>query len=114
MGLINLERRKYREAINNFKVIMNRYPRFHMAYYATAEAYRLMGDMRNALMTMKQADDLVRAYVHNPKGNPLDRPTIQAGTANNGKRMTTRPKPKRKSWTASTSSSPSAAHPTHS
>lgn len=85
LGLVNLERGKYKEAIKDFNVITQRYPRFHIAYYAKSEAYRLMGDIRNAMYAIKQGDDLVRAYVHNPERNALDRPTIQAGKANDGR-----------------------------
>ena len=84
LGLVNLERGKYREALSDFAVINRRYPRFHPALYARAEAYRLMGDMRSAMQNARAADELVRAYVTNPEKNPLDRPAIQAGTANNG------------------------------
>lgn len=84
LGLVNLERGDYREALKNFDVIKKRYPRFHPAYYAIAEALRLSGDMRGAVQSMKTADELVRGYVKNPEKNPLDRPTIQAGTANSG------------------------------
>lgn len=84
LGLVNLERGKYREALRNFDVIKKRYPRFHPAYYASAEALRLSGDMRGAVQNFHKADELVHAYVKNPEKNPLDRPTIQAGTANSG------------------------------
>lgn len=84
LGLVNLERGKYREALANFEVINKRYPRFHPAYYARAEAFRLMGNMKAALQNAHVGDELVRAYVTNPGKNPLDRPAIQAGTANNG------------------------------
>jgi len=84
LGLVNLERGKYREALKNFDVINKRYPRFHPAFYARAEAFRLMGNMKAAMQNAHIGDELVRAYVTNPEKNPLDRPTIQAGTANNG------------------------------
>lgn len=84
LGLVNLERGKYREALANFDVINKRYPRFHPAFYARAEAFRLMGNMKAALQSAHIGDELVRAYVRNPEKNPLDRPAIQAGTANNG------------------------------
>lgn len=84
LGLVNLERADYRAALGNFDAIARRYPRFHPAFYARAEALQKMGDMRAALQSMHHADELVRAYVKNPERNPLDRPTIQAGTANDG------------------------------
>lgn len=84
LGLVNLERGKHRDALRNFDIIKKRYPRFHPAYYASAEALRLAGDMRGAMQNFRHADELVHAYVKNPEKNPLDRPTIQAGTANTG------------------------------
>ena len=84
LGLVNLERGEYRAALGNFKAIAARYPRFHPAYYAQAEAYQKMGDIRAAMQCVHQGDGIVRAYVKNPERNPLDRPTIQAGTANDG------------------------------
>ena len=84
LGLVNLERGRYKEALQDFSVISKRYPRFHPAYYAQAEAMRLMGNMRGAMQFARQGDELVRSYVKNPEKNPLDRPTIQAGTSNAG------------------------------
>lgn len=84
LALVNLERGRYDDAIAGFEVISRRYPRFHHALYARAEAYRLKGDMRTAMQLARQGDELVRAYVRNPEKNPLDRPAIQAGTANSG------------------------------
>lgn len=86
LGLVNLERGRYKEALNDFAAISKRYPRFHPAYYAQAEAMRLMGNMRGAMQLARRGDDLVRSYVKNPEKNPLDRPTIQSGTANSGQR----------------------------
>lgn len=86
LGLVNLERGEYREAVSDFDVITRRYPRFYPAYYARAEALRQSGNMRAALQSAHLGDELVRAYVKNPEKNPLDRPTIQAGTANTGER----------------------------
>lgn len=85
LGLVNLERGRYRDAVSDFEVIARRYPRFHPAYYAMAEAYGKMGDTRLAITNMHRAEDLVKAYVKNPVRNPLDRPAIQAGTANDGR-----------------------------
>lgn len=82
LGLVNLERRRYREALSDFQTIAKRYPRFHPAYYAIGEAYRGMGNMRGAMTAIHQADEIVRAYTRNPEKNPLDRPTIQQGRAN--------------------------------
>lgn len=83
LGLINLERGDYRAALTDFEMISRRFPRFHPAFYARAEAYRLMGNMRAAMQAAHAGDELVRAYVSNPEKNPLDHPTIQGGTANN-------------------------------
>ena len=84
LGLVNLERGHNREALADFDRIAKRYPRFYPVYYARAEALQSMGNMRAAMQSMYHGDELVRGYVKNPEKNPLDRPTIQAGTANNG------------------------------
>lgn len=84
LGLVNLERDEYRQAVADFNAIIDRYPRFHPAYYARAMAYDKLGNTRAALESMHRGDELVRAYVRNPERNPLDRPAIQAGTANSG------------------------------
>lgn len=86
LGLVNLQRKKPREAAVQFAEILKRYPRYHNGYYAMAEAYRDMGDMRSAMSYARQGDDLVRKYVHNPTSHPLDRPAIQSGLANAGKK----------------------------
>ncbi len=82
LGLVNLQRKKPKESVGQFKEILKRYPRYHNAYYALAEAYRDMGDMRTAMSYVRQGDELVRKYVHNPTAHPLDRPAIQSGLAN--------------------------------
>lgn len=84
LGLVNLERGKNRQALENFNAIARRYPRFYPVYYARAEAFRNLGDMRQAMMNVHHADELVKGYVKNPERNPLDRPTIQQGEANTG------------------------------
>ena len=84
LGLVDLQRKKPREALEQFRHILKRYPRYHNVYYAIAEAYRDLGDMRQAMSYVHQGDELVRKYVHNPKANPLDRPVIEIGMANNG------------------------------
>lgn len=84
LGLVQLERGDYRAALSNFETISARYPRFYPVYYAEADALMKMGNNRAAMMKIHHADELVRAYVKNPEKNPLDRPTIQAGTANDG------------------------------
>lgn len=84
LGLVNLERDEPREAVADFNAIIARYPRFYPAYYARAMAFDKMGNTRAAVESMHRGDELVRAYVRNPERNPLDRPAIQAGTANSG------------------------------
>lgn len=79
LGLVNLQRKQPREAVKQFRAILKRYPNYHNGYYALAEAYRDMGDMRQAMMMVRMGDDLVRKYVHNPTAHPLDRPAIQNG-----------------------------------
>lgn len=82
LGLVNLQRKQPRKALESFKQIVRRYPRYHNAYYAMAEAYRDLGDMRQAMQMFHQGDELVRKYVTNPTANPLDRPAIQSGFSN--------------------------------
>lgn len=86
LGLVNLEREHYKDAITDFQAISRRYPKFYPSYYALAEAYSKTGNMRAAMQNMHRGDELVRAYVTDPDRNPLDRPTIQAGTANDSGR----------------------------
>lgn len=86
LGLVNLERGQFRAALNQFDAIAARYPKFYPVYYARAEAFLRLGNNRAAMQSMHQADEMVKAYVHDPKKNPLDRPTIQAGTANDGRK----------------------------
>lgn len=85
LGLVNLERGQYKAALRNFDIIARRYPKFYPVYYARAQALQEMGDMRAALQSAYHGDDLVKKYVTNPEKNPLDRPTIQAGTANDNR-----------------------------
>lgn len=82
LGLVNLERGRYRDALKDFEAIARKYPRFYPAYYARGEALRGMGNMKAAMQSVYYADNLVKQYVKNPEKNPLDRPTIQMGTAN--------------------------------
>ena len=84
LGLVDLERGHYRAALRDFEPIARQYPRFYPVYYAQAEAYMRLGENRAAVMAMHRADELVKAYVKNPKKNPLDRPAIEAGLANDG------------------------------
>lgn len=79
LGLVDMERNAHKEALASFERITQRYPRFHQAYYAKAEVYRNMGNMRAAMQNVHTGDNLVRQYVKNPERNPLDRPTIAAG-----------------------------------
>ncbi len=82
LGLVDLERGNNKEAVKSFDAIAGKYPRFYPVYYALAEAYRNMGDMRTAMQNAYHGDDLVKRYVSNPEKNPLDRPTIAAGKSN--------------------------------
>lgn len=88
LGLVNLQRKQPREAIKQFEIIARRYPRYHNVYYALAEAYRDLGDMRHAMAYVHQADELVRQYVHNPTEHPLDRPAVQMGMTNTERHST--------------------------
>jgi len=83
-GLIYLEQEKYRKALVDLQTIAERYPRFYQVYYAISEARRGIGDMRGATEAFYRGDDLVRRYVKNPDGNPLDRPTIAAADNSSG------------------------------
>ncbi|MDE5843739.1 MAG: tetratricopeptide repeat protein [Muribaculaceae bacterium] len=78
-GLIYLEIANYKNALDDFREIAKKYPRFHLAYYAMADCWRNLGNIREMLINVKKADQLVAAYVANPSRNPLDRPTIAAG-----------------------------------
>lgn len=82
-GLIELESGEYREALADFKSIARKYPNFYPVYYAIAEAERNLGNLRAVASNINHAEDLVRKYVANPETNPLDRPTIAAGTPRN-------------------------------
>lgn len=85
-GLVQLETGEYREALADFKSIANRYPNFYPVYYAIAEAERNLGNLKAVGANVNHAESLVRKYVANPESNPLDRPTIAAGTPRNANR----------------------------
>ena len=82
-GLVQLETGEYREALADFKSIARRYPNFYPVYYAIAEAERNLGNLKAVGANVNFAENLVRKYVANPESNPLDRPTIAAGTPRN-------------------------------
>lgn len=77
-GLIRLELGKNDMALEDFKLIEARYPRFYPIYYAMAEAERNLGNLRQAATLAHQGEVLVEKYVENPEKNPLDRPVIAA------------------------------------
>lgn len=81
-GLVQLESGEYKEALADFKTIAHRYPKFYPVYYAIAEAERGLGNLKAVGANVNYAENLVRQYVANPESNPLDRPTIAAGTPN--------------------------------
>lgn len=81
-GLIYLDTKQYNKAISDFRKIAKRYPTFYPAYYGMAEARHGQGNFREAMMLVGQAKNLIRKYVRNPDKNPLERPTIAAGTKN--------------------------------
>lgn len=81
-GLVELESGEYEEALVDFKAIAHRYPKFYPVYYAIAEAERGLGNLKAVGANVNYAENLVRQYVANPESNPLDRPTIAAGTPN--------------------------------
>lgn len=82
-GLVELESKEYREALADFRSITKKYPKFYPVYYAIAEAERGLGNLKAVGANVNHAENLVRQYVANPESNPLDRPTIAAGTPNN-------------------------------
>lgn len=82
-GLVQLETGEYKEALADFKSIAARYPNFYPVYYAIAEAERNLGNLKAVGASVNYAESLVRKYVANPESNPLDRPTIAAGTPRN-------------------------------
>ena len=83
-SLMMLEAGKYREALKGFDQIAKRYPRFYPVYYAMAEAWQKLGDMRTAMMNVYKAEELIKKYVKNPRQFKLDRPSIASGSTNNG------------------------------
>ncbi len=85
-GLVELETGEYKEALSDFKSIARKYPTFYPVYYAIAEAERNLGNLKAVGANINHAESLVRKYVANPESNPLDRPTIAAGTPRNANR----------------------------
>lgn len=85
-GLVELESGEYREALADFKSIARKYPNFYPVYYAIAEAERNLGNLKAVGANVNHAESLVRKYVANPESNPLDQPTIAAGTPRNANR----------------------------
>lgn len=81
-GLVLLEMGKHRAALADFEATVRKYPKFYPVYYALAEAYQGLGDMRRAVGSAHRAEELVKGYVADPQKNVLDRPTIDAGRAN--------------------------------
>lgn len=81
-GLILLETDRYSQAQKDFQAIADKYPRFYPIYYALSECRQKQGDLRGAFAYMTKADNMVKAYVTNPKAHPLDRPTIDKGNSN--------------------------------
>lgn len=79
-GLVRLESADYKSALADFEAIAHRYPKFYPVYYAIAEAQRGLGNLKAVGANVNYAESLVRKYVANPESNPLDRPTIAAGT----------------------------------
>ncbi|MDE6740863.1 MAG: tetratricopeptide repeat protein, partial [Muribaculaceae bacterium] len=82
-GLVELESGEYQGALADFKSIARKYPNFYPVYYAIAEAERNLGNLKAVGANVNHAESLVRKYVANPESNPLDRPTIAAGTPRN-------------------------------
>lgn len=81
-ALINFDLGKWRDAIADLQKIVRKYPRFHQGFYSLAYAYSQSGNIAKAIECYNRAENLVRQYVTNPKRNPLDKPTIEAGEAN--------------------------------
>lgn len=81
-GLVYLEAGQNADAIKDFKAVAARYPKFHLVYYAMAEAQRQSGQLDAAMRNIAKADELVRRYVKDPKGQPLDLPAIASGETN--------------------------------
>ncbi len=81
-GLVYLEAGRNREALKDFESVAARYPKFYMVWYAIAEAQRNLGQMDRAMRNIAKADEMVRRYVRDPKGHPLDLPAIAAGETN--------------------------------
>lgn len=85
-GLVELETGEYKDALADFKSISAKYPNFYPVYYAIAETERNLGNLKAVGANVNHAESLVRKYVANPEENPLDRPTIAAGTPRNANR----------------------------
>ena len=81
-GLVLLEKGDHGGALADFEATARRYPRFYPVYYAMAEAYQGLGDMRRAVGSAHRAEELVKGYVADPQKNALDRPAIDAGRSN--------------------------------
>lgn len=77
-GLIRLEEEKNKEALQDFRFIETKYPRFYPIYYAMAEAERNLGNNKIAASLIQKGEMMVEGYVHDPEKNPLDRPAIAA------------------------------------
>lgn len=79
-GLIYLELGQPQQALKDFQHIAGKYPKFYPIYYAIAESYRNLGNLRLCAANINKADRMVEAYVSNPERNPLDRPAIASGS----------------------------------
>lgn len=73
---IYMKQKQYSKAMADIQAIIKLYPKFYPIYYDMAQCKYEQGDERGAMLAMNKADEMVRNYVDNPKGNPLDRPKI--------------------------------------
>ena len=81
-GLVYMEAGKNSDALKDFRAVAWRYPKFYLVYYAMAEALRQSGRYDEALRNVAKADEMVRRYVKDPSGQPLDLPVIASGETN--------------------------------
>ena len=81
-GLVYMEAGKNSDALKDFRAVASRYPKFYLVYYAMAEALRQSGRYDEALRNVAKADEMVRRYVKDPSGQPLDLPVIASGETN--------------------------------
>ncbi len=54
-GILYLEQKNYKEAVNNFKILSSINPKSHLAYYFMGVSYEALGDKRSAIDNYQNA-----------------------------------------------------------